>query len=136
MNVQVRDGREFKVRIVHGAPETALNAAPGSLRQVVEDLGFSLQRRCTLVEIGEADELSVVTDDDTGALVRVTNTVAYGFAVCYKKDQYNRRTGRLLALFRALLRLNESDEVKDDICRAVTNDEFSWIELVGELQKY
>ena len=89
---------DVRVSFVHAqykkidrSAESLLSA--GRLRQLTDWMALSLKRTVTLCE------LSVIVDVDGKA---VPVPIAQGFALCHWTDQFVKKTGRVLALKRAL----------------------------------
>ena len=135
MFVKLSDGRDVRVQFVHSSHdlENIDHNVPGTLRQLVDYLSHSLRRRVSYAEIARVD---LVTVDADGAPVRDFLPEAQGFALCHWKDQFNRRTGREIALFRALLVWNASDEDKNLVVAASTNGRDTWQSLVMRYAEY
>jgi len=115
MFVSVSDGRKFKVQFVHSSHDgKRAVASPGGLRQFVDNLAASLNRRVSFCEISEIDTKVVNGEPVTGFVA-----LSQGFALCHHKDQFNKRTGRAYCLDRALLNSGLSYLAQDEIWDAL-----------------
>lgn len=122
MTITLKSGRVLKVQFVHSSPD--LNApklaTPGGLRQFVDNLSRSLNRRVTLCDISD-----VLPGDAT--TTTTYEAIGQGFAVCYYKDTFQKVLGRGIALLRAI------NNIHDD--RPMLMDEATTVGLLDAFPK-
>ena len=120
MKVSVSDGRAFKLQFVHSSHEftSVKPVTPGGLRQFVDNLALSLRRRVSFADISLVEPDGVVDGKPTFKYT----SIGQGFALCYYKDQFEKKTGRCYALDRALLVSGLDDQTQTELWEAVWGD--------------
>lgn len=115
MLVKLSNGKTIRIQFVHSSHSgfPVENPTPGGLRQLVDNIAFSLDRRITLCEIAEVKDGEFLTSDPESQVPRQYVPLAQGIAVCYKKDQFKKLAGRSIALIRALANAELSGPVAD-----------------------
>lgn len=104
--VQVGEQR-YRVQFVHSShnpKEAAKTAHPGGLRQYIDNLARSLQRRVSFAEVSllvsepnpESTRRNPLPD------LEIAQPVSQGFAVCHNADTFVKNEGRDIALQRAI----------------------------------
>jgi len=113
MLVKLSNGKALRVQFVHASHNglQLQEPTPGGLRQLVDNLALSLDRRLTLCEISEVVEGEFLTSDPDSKTPRTYKPLAQGVALCYKKDQFKKLVGRSIALYRAVTALQASGYV-------------------------
>jgi len=109
MLVKLSNGKALRVQFVHASHNglQLQEPTPGGLRQLVDNLALSLDRRLTLCEISEVVEGEFLTSDPDSKTPRTYKPLAQGVALCYKKDQFKKLVGRSIALYRAVTALQK-----------------------------
>ena len=118
MRVETTSGKVYKIQFVHSSHDfnTTAPMAPGGLRQFVDNLARSVRRRVTFCDISSVEAFA---GDGMGNPDNIIYTsLAQGFTLCYYKDQFEKKTGRVFALDRALLNSELSHDEEDEIWEA------------------
>jgi hypothetical protein len=127
MDITVSNGKTYRVQFVHSghAVDRYNQGAPGSRRQFVDNMSLSLRRRVSLCEISvltnrnprfEYNPLTNEVRQNTN--VKSFDALSQGFALCHYNDQFDKKTGRKIALRRALKQSVLSVETRTDLAEA------------------
>jgi hypothetical protein len=103
---------DYKIQFVHSSHgfETIKPVTPGGLRQFIDNLACSLRRRVSFCDISRVEPADGVNVESP-----VYVSIAQGFAICYHKDQFDKKTGRAFSLDRALLNTELTEAEQDEV---------------------
>lgn len=117
MITTVKNGKTYKIQFVHSSHDglTQQNATPGGLRQFIDNLAASLNRRVSFAELCEVTDSEPV---ENGEISRIFTPISQGFTVCNREDQFKKSEGRRWALDRVLMLSGLKYDVQTELWNA------------------